>query len=163
RARVPLGAVVSEAVTRTGLDTEVTVAEGVGGEVIGGDVIDGEADAARTVETDPRRLERIVSNLVVNAHRHGDTPVRVTVEGGAVADTRRPGPPIRSPDTLRRAPFRTRRGVLVTAHSAARYAPHTMPGIAAAATNLTKVYGSGDTRVVALDQVSIDFREGEFT
>ncbi|WP_044366659.1 sensor histidine kinase [Streptomyces natalensis] len=79
RARVPLGAVVSEAVTRTGLDTEVTVAG-----VISGEVIDGEADAAWTVETDPRRLERIVSNLVVNAHRHGDTPVRVTVEDRTV-------------------------------------------------------------------------------
>ncbi|MEV5877470.1 ABC transporter ATP-binding protein [Streptomyces sp. NPDC052101] len=39
----------------------------------------------------------------------------------------------------------------------------TTPGIAAAATDLTKVYGSGDTRVVALDRVSIGFREGEFT
>ncbi|QRX96968.1 ABC transporter ATP-binding protein [Streptomyces noursei] len=39
----------------------------------------------------------------------------------------------------------------------------TRPGIAAATTDLSKVYGSGDTRVVALDQVSIDFREGEFT
>ncbi|MFF4182012.1 ABC transporter ATP-binding protein [Streptomyces sp. NPDC001691] len=38
-----------------------------------------------------------------------------------------------------------------------------MPGIAAATTDLSKVYGSGDTRVVALDQVSIGFREGEFT
>ncbi|ARF53811.1 sensor histidine kinase [Streptomyces gilvosporeus] len=84
RARVPLGAVVSEAVTRTGLDTEVTVAEVIGGEDIGGEVIGGEADAARTVETDPRRLERIVGNLVVNAHRHGDTPVRVIVEGRTV-------------------------------------------------------------------------------
>ncbi|WP_329462156.1 HAMP domain-containing sensor histidine kinase [Streptomyces sp. NBC_01431] len=72
RARVPLGAVVSEAVTRTGLDTEVTVADAAGEE------------AAQTVETDPRRLERIVSNLVVNAHRHGSTPVRVTVEGPTV-------------------------------------------------------------------------------
>ncbi|MEU3958125.1 ATP-binding cassette domain-containing protein, partial [Streptomyces achromogenes] len=36
-------------------------------------------------------------------------------------------------------------------------------GIAAATTDLTKVYGSGDTRVVALDRVSIAFREGEFT
>ncbi|EST29453.1 ABC transporter [Streptomyces roseochromogenus subsp. oscitans DS 12.976] len=43
------------------------------------------------------------------------------------------------------------------------YAPHASPGIAAAATDLTKVYGSGDTRVVALDRVSIGFREGEFT
>ncbi|MEV0536116.1 ABC transporter ATP-binding protein [Kitasatospora sp. NPDC050463] len=40
-----------------------------------------------------------------------------------------------------------------------------MPGVAAAATAtaLTKVHGSGDTRVVALDRVDIDFREGEFT
>ncbi|MFD8986087.1 ABC transporter ATP-binding protein, partial [Streptomyces sp. NPDC059564] len=28
---------------------------------------------------------------------------------------------------------------------------------------MSKVYGSGDTRVVALDRVSIAFREGEFT
>ncbi|MEV8475126.1 HAMP domain-containing sensor histidine kinase [Streptomyces sp. NPDC051173] len=67
RAHVPLGAVVSEAVARTGYDAEVTV-----------------ADEATTVETDPRRLERIVGNLVVNAHRHGATPVRVTVEGRTV-------------------------------------------------------------------------------
>lgn len=67
RSPVPLGAVVREAVTRTGFDTEVTV-----------------ADDATTVETDPRRLERIVGNLVVNAHRHGNTPVRVTVEGRTV-------------------------------------------------------------------------------
>ncbi|MFG2143030.1 ABC transporter ATP-binding protein [Streptomyces sp. NPDC048696] len=37
------------------------------------------------------------------------------------------------------------------------------PGVAAATTDLTKVYGSGDTRVVALDRVGIEFREGEFT
>ncbi|GGV74812.1 ABC transporter ATP-binding protein [Streptomyces gelaticus] len=36
-------------------------------------------------------------------------------------------------------------------------------GIAAATTDLSKVYGRGDTRVVALDRVSIAFREGEFT
>ncbi|MFE4395507.1 MULTISPECIES: ABC transporter ATP-binding protein [unclassified Kitasatospora] len=35
--------------------------------------------------------------------------------------------------------------------------------MAAATTDLTKVYGSGDTRVVALDRVSIGFRESEFT
>ncbi|MFJ9415280.1 sensor histidine kinase [Streptomyces sp. NPDC101227] len=69
RARVPLGAVVSEAVARTGLDTEVTAAE---------------TEADRSVETDPRRLERIVSNLVVNAHRHGQAPVHVAVEGRTV-------------------------------------------------------------------------------
>ncbi|WP_310722839.1 ABC transporter ATP-binding protein [Streptomyces sp. N2A] len=45
----------------------------------------------------------------------------------------------------------------------ASHALHAAPGIAAAATDLSKVYGSGDTRVVALDRVSIDFREGELT
>ncbi|WP_446751050.1 ABC transporter ATP-binding protein [Streptomyces sp. CLV115] len=34
---------------------------------------------------------------------------------------------------------------------------------AASASDLSKVYGSGDTRVVALDRVSISFEEGEFT
>ncbi|MFF7231757.1 putative ABC transport system ATP-binding protein [Streptomyces sp. 2333.5] len=50
--------------------------------------------------------------------------------------------------------------------SATPFAPraqHAAPGIAAATFGLSKVYGSGDTRVVALDHVSIDFREGEFT
>ncbi|MFD7013610.1 ABC transporter ATP-binding protein [Streptomyces sp. NPDC059928] len=39
----------------------------------------------------------------------------------------------------------------------------TSSGVAAATTELSKVYGSGDARVVALDRVSIVFREGEFT
>ncbi|MGA5821954.1 sensor histidine kinase [Kitasatospora sp. NPDC094028] len=64
--RAPLGAVVTEAVARTGHDTEVR------------------QTAAETVETDPRRLERIVGNLVTNAHRHGGAPVEVTVEGRTV-------------------------------------------------------------------------------
>ncbi|MGR4880186.1 ABC transporter ATP-binding protein [Streptomyces sp. LARHCF249] len=45
-------------------------------------------------------------------------------------------------------------------------APHTLhptAGIAAATADLSKTYGSGDTRVVALDRVSVAFREGEFT
>nr|WP_237541697.1 HAMP domain-containing sensor histidine kinase [Streptomyces sp. SID4936] len=96
RARVPLGAVVSEAVTRIGLDTEVTVADALGEE------------AARTVETDPRRLERIVSNLVVNAHRHGGTPVQVTVEGRTVV-VRDHGPGF-PPDLLRDGPRRFHTG-----------------------------------------------------
>nr|WP_317620318.1 ABC transporter ATP-binding protein [Streptomyces sp. CBMA156] len=37
------------------------------------------------------------------------------------------------------------------------------PGIAAATADLTKVYGSGDTEVTALDGVSVVFPEGEFT
>ncbi len=36
-------------------------------------------------------------------------------------------------------------------------------GRAAAAVDLTKVYGEGDTRVVALDSVSCEFGRGEFT
>ncbi|AZS74887.1 sensor histidine kinase [Streptomyces lydicus] len=96
RARVPLGAVVSEAVTRIGLDTEVTVADAPGEE------------AAQTVETDPRRLERIVSNLVVNAHRHGGTPVQVTVEGRTVV-VRDHGPGF-PPDLLRDGPRRFHTG-----------------------------------------------------
>ncbi|MGV9264914.1 ABC transporter ATP-binding protein [Kitasatospora sp. NPDC003701] len=51
----------------------------------------------------------------------------------------------------------------MTASPLAPLTPQTTPGVAAAATDLTKVYGSGDTRVVALDRVGIEFREGGFT
>ncbi|MFG2986517.1 sensor histidine kinase [Streptomyces sp. NPDC048258] len=101
RAHVPLHAVVSEAVARTGLDTEVTV-------TVTDAAHQEPAEAARTVETDPRRLERIVSNLVVNAHRHGDTPVRVTVEGRTVV-VRDHGPGF-PPDLLRDGPRRFHTG-----------------------------------------------------
>ncbi|MFJ3215599.1 ABC transporter ATP-binding protein [Kitasatospora sp. NPDC086801] len=40
---------------------------------------------------------------------------------------------------------------------------HATPGVAAAVADLTKTYGSGDTRVTALDRVSVAFREAEFT
>ncbi|MFJ8568491.1 sensor histidine kinase [Streptomyces sp. NPDC093514] len=78
-ARVPLAAVVREAVARTGLDTEVETGEPGGPGDFGGS-----GESGESVETDPRRLERIVGNLVVNAHRHGRTPVRVTVAGRTV-------------------------------------------------------------------------------
>ncbi|MGF1429897.1 ABC transporter ATP-binding protein [Kitasatospora sp. LaBMicrA B282] len=39
----------------------------------------------------------------------------------------------------------------------------TRTAAAAEAVELTKVYGSGETRVVALDRVSVTFRPGEFT
>ncbi|WTA99001.1 HAMP domain-containing histidine kinase [Streptomyces avidinii] len=85
-ARVPLAAVVREAVARTGLDTEVETGEpGEPAESGGGSAGSGvSVEAGDPVETDPRRLERIVGNLVVNAHRHGRTPVRVTVAGRTV-------------------------------------------------------------------------------
>ncbi|MEU3709604.1 ABC transporter ATP-binding protein [Streptomyces catenulae] len=38
-----------------------------------------------------------------------------------------------------------------------------MSGVAARAVGLDKVYGEGETRVVALDQVSVDFAAGQFT
>ncbi|MFF5436717.1 sensor histidine kinase [Streptomyces achromogenes] len=91
RVRVPLGAVVREAVARTGLDTEVTV-----------------AGNPRTVETDPRRLERVVGNLVVNAHRHGAAPVRVVVEDRTVV-VRDHGPGFPA-DLLREGPRRFHTG-----------------------------------------------------
>ncbi|WP_406738341.1 ABC transporter ATP-binding protein [Streptomyces sp. NBC_00853] len=43
------------------------------------------------------------------------------------------------------------------------FSPRPTPGIAASTTDLSKVYGNGDTRVVALDRVSVSFREAEFT
>ncbi|RSS37123.1 HAMP domain-containing sensor histidine kinase [Streptomyces sp. WAC08241] len=63
RHRVPLTAVVAETVARTALPTTLTT-----------------TDDTAFVETDPRRLERIITNLVVNAHRHGHRPVEVHVE-----------------------------------------------------------------------------------
>ncbi|MFJ6721021.1 MULTISPECIES: ABC transporter ATP-binding protein [unclassified Streptomyces] len=42
------------------------------------------------------------------------------------------------------------------------YAPATQ-AVAARATQLSKVYGQGETQVVALDNVSVDFAQGRFT
>jgi putative ABC transport system ATP-binding protein len=47
--------------------------------------------------------------------------------------------------------------------SPASTAPTTPTGMAARAADLTKVYGSGDTRVVALDAVSCAFERAQFT
>ncbi|MFD6345539.1 ATP-binding protein [Streptomyces roseolus] len=62
-----LGPLVERAVRASGTETEVRIAR----------------DAA--VETDRRRLERVLGNLVANAHRHGRPPVVVTVDGATVA------------------------------------------------------------------------------
>ncbi|MFJ6899434.1 ATP-binding protein [Streptomyces hokutonensis] len=61
-----LGAVAARVVQASGTDTEVVVVRD------------------EWVETDRRRLERVLGNLVANAHRHGRGPVVVTVDGAVV-------------------------------------------------------------------------------
>ncbi|MGW3105810.1 ATP-binding protein [Streptomyces sp. NPDC001100] len=61
-----LGAVATRVVQASGTDTEVVVVRD------------------EWVETDRRRLERVLGNLVANAHRHGRGPVVVTVDGAVV-------------------------------------------------------------------------------
>ncbi|ONK13674.1 HAMP domain-containing sensor histidine kinase [Streptomyces sp. MP131-18] len=63
---VPLAEAVGESLVRTGLHTQLTTA------------------GALSAETDPRRLDRIVANLIVNAHRHGRAPIEVEVAGTCV-------------------------------------------------------------------------------
>ncbi|GAA1914976.1 ABC transporter ATP-binding protein [Streptomyces sodiiphilus] len=46
---------------------------------------------------------------------------------------------------------------------AADAAPAPSGAVAARARELTKIYGEGPTRVVALDRISVEFHEGEFT
>ncbi|MFJ2187316.1 sensor histidine kinase [Kitasatospora sp. NPDC087861] len=62
-APVPLERAVRRTVTLTGLDVDVAVA------------------ADRQVRTDLRRLDRILGNLLLNAHRHGTSPVELHVDG----------------------------------------------------------------------------------
>ncbi|MGW4160245.1 ATP-binding protein [Streptomyces sp. NPDC004788] len=61
-----LGPLAERVVRGSGTDTEVRVVR----------------DAR--VETDRRRLERVLGNLVANAHRHGAPPVVLTVDGPVV-------------------------------------------------------------------------------
>ncbi|MEU4179022.1 HAMP domain-containing sensor histidine kinase [Streptomyces sp. NPDC026589] len=62
-----LAPVAERVVRASGTDTEVRV-----------------TGAAR-VETDRRRLERVIGNLVANAHRHGRPPVVLSVDGPVVS------------------------------------------------------------------------------
>ncbi|WP_336113509.1 HAMP domain-containing sensor histidine kinase [Streptomyces sp. PTD9-10] len=61
-----LGALAARVVRTSGTDTEVRIVR----------------DAR--VETDRRRLERVLGNLVANAHKHGAAPVVLTVDGPVV-------------------------------------------------------------------------------
>ncbi|MGW3422568.1 ATP-binding protein [Streptomyces phaeochromogenes] len=63
---VRLAEVAERVVRASGTDTEVRVVR----------------DAV--VETDRRRLERVLGNLVANAHKHGRSPVSLTVDGPLV-------------------------------------------------------------------------------
>ncbi|MFD0058685.1 ATP-binding protein [Streptomyces sp. NPDC127168] len=62
----PLGELAERVVRGSGTDTRVDVVR----------------DAR--VETDRRRLERVLGNLVANAHRHGRAPVVLTVDGPVI-------------------------------------------------------------------------------
>ncbi|WP_349253934.1 HAMP domain-containing sensor histidine kinase [Streptomyces sp. BPTC-684] len=85
----PLGALVEGILRRCG--SAVALADGGGRE-------------STLVRTDPRRLERIVANLVANARRHGAEPVEVTVRGTTVT-VRDHGPGFPA-DVLRDGPQR---------------------------------------------------------
>ncbi|GGW19141.1 two-component sensor histidine kinase [Streptomyces capoamus] len=61
-----LGALAARVVRASGTDTEVRILRDV------------------RVETDRRRLERVLGNLVANAHKHGAPPVVLTVDGPVV-------------------------------------------------------------------------------
>lgn len=64
---VALGTLAQRVVRASGADAEVVVVHDT------------------LVETDRRRLERVLGNLVSNAHRHGKGPVVVRVEGAGVS------------------------------------------------------------------------------
>ncbi|MFJ4906548.1 ATP-binding protein [Streptomyces sp. NPDC093249] len=92
---VPVGELVAESVERAGLDARVTVA---------GDPI---------AVTDPRRLDRVVTNLLVNASRHGTGTVEVTVTatgGGTTTLVVRDHGPGFPADLLAHGPQRFRTG-----------------------------------------------------
>ncbi|MEU8920739.1 HAMP domain-containing sensor histidine kinase [Kitasatospora sp. NPDC048545] len=88
---VPLERAVRRTVTLTGLDVTVEVA------------------ADLRVRTDLRRLDRILGNLILNAHRHGAAPVHVHVDGHRI--TVRDHGPGYPDDLLRHGPQRFRTNI----------------------------------------------------
>ncbi|MFF2611679.1 sensor histidine kinase [Kitasatospora sp. NPDC058046] len=85
---VPLERAARRTVTLIGLDVTV------------------EITADRQVRTDLRRLDRILGNLILNAHRHGAGPVHLHVDGPRI--TVRDHGPGYPEDLLRHAPRRFR-------------------------------------------------------
>lgn len=118
----PLGPVLEEAIAGTGLSARLRTgtAEGTGQRdstegTRRWDSTDGTgqwdpADGPK-VWTDPRRLTRIVANLVVNAHRHGREPVEVTVAADGRTVTVRDHGTGYPDDLLEKGPQRFRTGV----------------------------------------------------
>ncbi|WAP54166.1 sensor histidine kinase [Streptomyces sp. S465] len=110
----PLGPVLDEAIAGTGLPARLrTGAAPDTGQAGTGQRDAGQPDAGEgpKVWTDPRRLARIVANLVVNAHRHGREPVEVTVAADGRTVTVRDHGPGYPDDLLERGPQRFRTGV----------------------------------------------------
>ncbi|MEV6419966.1 HAMP domain-containing sensor histidine kinase [Streptomyces sp. NPDC051662] len=93
---VPLGDLVAESVRRAGLAADIAVR------------------GRPVAETDPRRLDRIVTNLILNAHRHGAAPVEVTIDGTTVV-VRDHGPGF-PPELLAHGPQRFRTGATERGH-----------------------------------------------
>ncbi|RLL67588.1 HAMP domain-containing sensor histidine kinase [Streptomyces sp. Z26] len=101
---------------RTGADRRAAAT--VGGKPGDGESEDGEpGDGVRTVDdepvkvwTDPRRLARVVANLLLNADRHGHPPVEVTVSADGRTVTVRDHGPGYPEDLLRDGPQRFRTG-----------------------------------------------------
>ncbi|MGP3941079.1 MULTISPECIES: sensor histidine kinase [Streptomyces] len=100
----PLGPVLDEAIAGTGLSARLRTDGAKDGEP------QETADGPK-VWTDPRRLTRIVTNLVVNAHRHGREPVEVTVAADGRTVTVRDHGTGYPDDLLEKGPQRFRTGV----------------------------------------------------
>jgi signal transduction histidine kinase len=113
RVRV-LRALVEDVLEVARLDTateraelaEISLGEFVRRRVVPPATVDVQGDCV--VRTDPRRLERVLVNLLVNADKHGEPPVVVTVDGRTVV-VRDHGPGF-SAELLRDGPSRFRTG-----------------------------------------------------